>query len=192
MAESTVSSTEYIPRHRFPLLDTDPHFKRVIRYMRFSDLATWLGFTAGTPALLYAWDLSNKIPVQHVKTQPRFYALGTWLGFCGGFLFACQRSTNRFLGWVENEREQKIQEEEFTRIARSGKTIWGESNLQPWIQSVAHHNSQFAHLKYSTIPWFNFVNHPYHGVDVSKYYEEAKVWRRENGLDDKLEEKNIS
>jgi hypothetical protein len=73
-----------------------------------------------------------------------------------------------------------MQHEEFTQIARSGhhqvssgflfwtgrlisslfptgRPIWGESTLQPWIQTVAHHNSQFAHMKFSTIPWFNFV-----------------------------------
>jgi len=183
MSTSTVSPTEYVPRHKFPVLDTDPHFKRVIRYMRSSDLAAWLGFTVGVPGLLYAWDLSDRIPVRHVKTQPRFYGLGTWLGFCGGFLMAYERGANRFLGWTENEREQKMQHEEFTQIARSGRPIWGESTIQPWIQTVAHHNSQFAHLKFSTIPWFNFVNHPYHGVDVSQYYNDAKVWRQENGLE---------
>ncbi|KAH9451876.1 hypothetical protein Pst134EA_025817 [Puccinia striiformis f. sp. tritici] len=157
MSGSTVSPTEYVPRHRFPSTDTDLHFKRVIKYIRPSDLATWLGFTAAFPALLYAWDLSDRIPVRHVRTQPRFYALGTWLGFSGGFLMAYIRGCS--------------------------KPIWGESTLQPWIQTVAHHNSQFAHLKFSTIPWFNFVNHPYHGVDVSKYYQDAKIWRQENGLE---------
>jgi hypothetical protein len=55
MSTSTVSPTEYVPRHKFPVLDTDPHFKRVIRYMRSTDLAAWLGFTVGVPGLLYAW-----------------------------------------------------------------------------------------------------------------------------------------
>ncbi|KAG0141084.1 hypothetical protein CROQUDRAFT_664314 [Cronartium quercuum f. sp. fusiforme G11] len=183
MASTTVSPTEYVPRHAYPVLDTDPHFKRVMSYLRGSDLATWAGLTAIVPAVLYGWDLSDRIPVTSPKTQARFYGLGGWLGFCGGFLMVYQKSCNRFLGWTENQREQELQEAEFTQLARSGKSIWGESTLQPWIQSTAHHNSQFAHMKFSTIPWFNFVNHPYHGVDVSKYYQDAKVWRQENGLE---------
>jgi hypothetical protein len=98
----------------------------------------------------FSTDLSDRIPVRHIKTQTRFYGLGTWLGFCGGFLMAYERGASksfydptsflcelcelkfsirsplmlyidRFLGWSENEREQKMQHEEFTQIARSGE-----------------------------------------------------------------------
>lgn len=39
----------------YPLIDADPHFSRVVRYMRPSDAACVAGGTALAPALLYAW-----------------------------------------------------------------------------------------------------------------------------------------
>lgn len=43
-----------VPRP-FPLIDTDPHAGRVIRYMRGSDYGLWAGATAAGPALLYLY-----------------------------------------------------------------------------------------------------------------------------------------
>ena len=39
----------------FQVVDTDPTFSRVMRYMRTSDLGLWAGATAAFPALMYAW-----------------------------------------------------------------------------------------------------------------------------------------
>jgi hypothetical protein len=39
----------------YPLIDADPHFSRVIRYMRPSDYAVWAGATAAFPSALYFW-----------------------------------------------------------------------------------------------------------------------------------------
>jgi hypothetical protein len=37
----------------YPVIDTDPHFTRVVRYFRPSDYAAWAAGTAAAPALLY-------------------------------------------------------------------------------------------------------------------------------------------
>lgn len=37
----------------FPLIDSDPHFKRVISYMRPSDYVAWGSATVGFPSALY-------------------------------------------------------------------------------------------------------------------------------------------
>lgn len=37
----------------FPLIDSDPHFKRVVSYMRPSDYAAWGGATVAFPSALY-------------------------------------------------------------------------------------------------------------------------------------------
>lgn len=37
----------------YPQIDTDPHFKTVVRYFRPSDYMTWGGMTVGGPAFLY-------------------------------------------------------------------------------------------------------------------------------------------
>jgi len=36
----------------YPVIDSDPHFSRVVRYMRPSDYAAWAAGTAAAPALL--------------------------------------------------------------------------------------------------------------------------------------------
>lgn len=39
----------------YPLIDADPYFGRVVRYMRPSDVAFVAGGAAFAPSLLYAW-----------------------------------------------------------------------------------------------------------------------------------------
>lgn len=39
----------------YPLIDADPHFSRVVRYMRPSDYTVWAGATAAFPSALYFW-----------------------------------------------------------------------------------------------------------------------------------------
>ena len=41
----------------YPLIDADPHFTRVVRYMRSSDYAVWAGATAAFPSALYFWGM---------------------------------------------------------------------------------------------------------------------------------------
>jgi hypothetical protein len=40
---------------RYPVIDTDPHAFRVVRYFRPRDYATWGAVTAGFPATYYIW-----------------------------------------------------------------------------------------------------------------------------------------
>jgi hypothetical protein len=39
----------------YPLIDSDPHASRVIKYMRPTDYALWAGATAAFPGALYLW-----------------------------------------------------------------------------------------------------------------------------------------
>ncbi|KAI0320862.1 NADH-ubiquinone oxidoreductase complex I, 21 kDa subunit-domain-containing protein [Amylostereum chailletii] len=186
----------------YPLIDSDPHFSRVMRYMRPSDYAVWAAGTGGFPAALYLWDMADPTRVK-LRTHLR---LGGFLGFIGGFLMAYQRSTFRFWGWSENKHEEEKDFAELSQRAREGKPLWGESDQPLWVQGSAHRNSAFSQLKFGTcsrcvkrlaaehfhhrrFPYvgafmyavmihsvdgllfsrFNFVNHPYHGVDPAKY-----------------------
>lgn len=96
----------------YPLIDADPHFSRVVRYLRPSDYVAWAGLTAGFPSALYLWGLSvsamcivvvlnNMFLVfsdisDPMKTNLRTgLRLGGFLGFVGGFLFAYQRSSRK-------------------------------------------------------------------------------------------------
>ncbi|PWN42416.1 hypothetical protein IE81DRAFT_136246 [Ceraceosorus guamensis] len=140
-----------------PLIDADPHFARVVQYMRPSDYAWWGGATAAMPFGLYFMEQvdSTRSP-RGIGSALR---LATFLGACGGFLFAYQRSSFRLWGWAENSLELER--------AKSDEKPYGtdpsKSSLDSHLQSVAHRNSAFSQLKFSTIPWFNVVAHPFHG-----------------------------
>ncbi|KAJ7173738.1 NADH-ubiquinone oxidoreductase complex I, 21 kDa subunit-domain-containing protein [Mycena filopes] len=158
-------------KHKYPLIDQDPHASRVIRYMRGSDYAWWAGMTVGTPAAFYGWELidaTGPVRTMHARMRPFVYA-GAVLGFAAGFLIAYERSSARFWGWAENKREEERDLVELTQRAREGKPLYGESSQPAWVQATAHRNSQYAQLKFSVFPMINLVNHPYHGTDPAKY-----------------------
>ncbi|KAJ7460656.1 NADH-ubiquinone oxidoreductase complex I, 21 kDa subunit-domain-containing protein [Mycena latifolia] len=156
-------------KHKYPLIDSDPHASRVIRYMRPSDYATWAAYTAGTPAVFWAWE---KIDRTGFRLRPQLY-VGAWLGFCAGFFISYTRSSQRFWGWSENAREEQRDFEELSQRAREGKPLYGESSQPAWVQAAAHRNSQYSQLKFSLFPMLNLVNHPYHGTDPAKYGVQA-------------------
>ncbi|EJD47886.1 hypothetical protein AURDEDRAFT_102027 [Auricularia subglabra TFB-10046 SS5] len=157
-----------------PLIDSDPFAGRVVRYFRPSDYAYWAGFTAGVPALLKALDLADPTHAPKVA-QRTAMRLGGVLGFMTGFLFAYQRSSYRFWGWTENQREQELDLKELSERARKGLPLYGTSGETSWIQNVAFRNSQYSQLFFHAVPWFNLARHGHHGVDTAKYYEAAGV-----------------
>ncbi|PWN26673.1 hypothetical protein BDZ90DRAFT_253314 [Jaminaea rosea] len=143
----------------FPLIDSDPHFKRVISYMRPSDYVAWGSATVGFPSALYLMEMFDptRPPRGGLRSAMR---LGTFLGAAGGFLFAYQRSSLRLWGWTENEAEvNRAKEEAPDAFPSTGKT----SSLEPYMQGVAHRNSVWSQLKFGVMPWFNLVDHPHHG-----------------------------
>ncbi|KAF9648636.1 hypothetical protein BDM02DRAFT_3186960 [Thelephora ganbajun] len=161
MSPQKVVSTPY------KLIDADPHATRVISYMRPSDFAVWGGATAAGPGALYLWDLADpsKAPL-----RPALRVTGV-LGFIGGFFLAYQRSSFRFWGWTENEREAAMDLTELRARAQNGLPLYGKSDQPEWVQKAAHSNSAFSQLKLQAFPMFNLVNHPYHGTDESQYKE---------------------
>ena len=98
-----------------PLIDADPHFSRVVRYMRPSDVGCIAGGTALAPALLYAWgtcpacsesickltvtmcgqpERIDRSTVSRRQIVPALRLAG-FLGFTAGFLYAYQRSSRK-------------------------------------------------------------------------------------------------
>ncbi|KAG6891242.1 hypothetical protein C0995_008494 [Termitomyces sp. Mi166 len=155
----------------YPLIDSDPHAFRVIRYYRPSDYGVWAAATGAFPAALYAWRLNISTemadPVKFsLRTSLR---LGGFLGFVGGFLLSYQRSSARFWGWSENKREEEMDRVELSQRASEGKSLYGDSPQPQWVQAAAARNSQFSQLKFSAFPMLNLVNHPHHGTDPAKY-----------------------
>ncbi|EGW33753.1 NADH-ubiquinone oxidoreductase [Spathaspora passalidarum NRRL Y-27907] len=159
----------------YELIDVDPYFTRVISYFRPSDYGAWGISTASFPLALYIWERLE--PAAGPYKQPAKIPGGTLraatlLGFFGGFYLAYIRSSKRFLGWSENEREVKKDRYEIKKLLSQGKLPYheDESSLDDRLKDVANRNSQYSHLGLALLPWFNLAYHPYHGVDLNKYY----------------------
>ena len=80
----------------------------------------------------------------------------------------------RFYGATENSREIEMDMREMVDKVKTGQSLYGESVLSAHMQGVAHRQSRYSALFFSALPWFNFVNHPQHGVDTAKYYQQAE------------------
>ncbi|BFZ54017.1 hypothetical protein PYCC9005_001048 [Savitreella phatthalungensis] len=161
----------------YPVIDTDPHFFRVIRYARWSDWAYMAGLASGFPALMALWERSEPtMSAKYARSGAMASVMRTsWsLGAIGGFLYAYNRSQQRFWGWRENQPEQERDLKELSARVADGKSVYGESELSPYMQTVAARNSTYSGLLFGLIPWFNLVNHPHHGVDTAKYGEQRK------------------
>lgn len=78
----------------FPVLDTDPHFRRVVSYFRPSDYLAWAAGTAGFPLGLYVLEKVNPT-VRHARQLRAPLAVGALFGFIGGFFYAYQTSSRK-------------------------------------------------------------------------------------------------
>ncbi|KAI8970086.1 NADH-ubiquinone oxidoreductase complex I, 21 kDa subunit-domain-containing protein [Mycotypha africana] len=156
----------------YPVIDTDPHFRRVVRYMRPTDYAAWAAGTAAAPALLYGMEKMDPAgPIRNLRVPLK---IATVIGAFGGFLLAYQNSSLRFWGWKENAVEVEKDKAEMSQLIAEGKRIYGESYMPEHIQDTAARVSRFSQLKFGIMPWFNFSNHSNHGVDLSKYATTTK------------------
>lgn len=163
-------------RGDYELIDVDPYFGRVVSYFRASDVATWAATTAAFPLSLIAWERME--PVAGQFKQPGKVPAGalraaTLIGCCGGFLLAYTRSSKRFLGWAENAREVQKDRYEIKKLLSEEKLPYHEnlSQLDDRMKDIANRNSQYSFTALAILPWFNLAYHPYHGVDIGKYYE---------------------
>ena len=164
------------PFSDYELIDVDPYFTRVVSYFRASDIGIWAGSAVAFPLALQAWErlepmegafkAPGKVPAGALRTA-------TLLGAVGGFYLAYVRSSKRFLGWSENEREVKKDRYEMKKLLSQGKLPYheNESVLDDRLKDIANRNSQFSFTTLAILPWFNLAYHPYHGVNLSKYYE---------------------
>lgn len=116
------------------------------------------------------------------------------VGVTGCFMFAYTRSTSmfdrehccvreaqliqlivRFYGARENRREVEMDMREMVDKVKKGEPLYGTSEVTEYMQGVAHRNSRYSATFAHVLPWPNFVNHPYHGVDTAKYYRQAEL-----------------
>ncbi|KAH8589710.1 NADH-ubiquinone oxidoreductase-like protein 21 kDa subunit [Bisporella sp. PMI_857] len=180
MSSASTKTTDirpYVPARAvqsdYPLIDSDPHIKRVIKYARPSDYAAGIGAAGVAPGLMLLWE----------KFAPSYVGRGGFasimrlsgaIGVGGGFLLFYQRSILRFYGFTENQREIDMDMREMVDKVKKKEPLYGHSTLTPYMQGVAARNSRYSALFIHVIPWFNFVNHNQHGVDTAKYYQQAE------------------
>ncbi len=156
------------------MIDEDPKFGKVVRYFRPTDYAVWGGSAAAAPLFLYLMEKYEPATGRTFKAPPATFVRAAGLiGLIGGFILAYNESTKRFWGLSENNREVQKDRYEVKKLLSQGKNPYGveKSSLTPYLQDVASRNSNHSQLLLSLIPWFNFVNHPNHGIDLKKYYE---------------------
>ncbi|WRT68703.1 uncharacterized protein IL334_005683 [Kwoniella shivajii] len=137
---------------KYPVIDTDPHFTRVVRYMRGSDYATWAGATAAGPGLFWLYEKVDPTKASKASLRSALRLTG-FLGFAAGFMLAYQNSSLRFWGWKENAYEVEKDQKELSARVSSGQPIYGETELTPYLQGVASRNSTFSQLKLHAFPW---------------------------------------
>ncbi|KAF2738139.1 NADH-ubiquinone oxidoreductase-like protein 21 kDa subunit, partial [Polyplosphaeria fusca] len=162
------------PSGEYPLIDNDPHIKRVFGYARPSDWLVGAGIGSISPALMLYWE----------KVSPSFVGKGGFapimrlsfaIGVTGAVLSTYSRSAHRFYGASENRREIEMDMREMVDKVKKGQPLYGESTMTEYMQGVAHRNSRYAATFIHVLPWPNFVNHPFHGVDTAKYYRQAEL-----------------
>ncbi|KAF7712940.1 NADH-ubiquinone oxidoreductase [Penicillium ucsense] len=157
----------------YPLIDSDPHMRRVFRYARREDYAV-AGATGAISPIAF-WVMERVSP-SHVGRGgfPPVMRLATAIGFIGGLHVLYQRSCNRFYGFTENSREVDMDMREMVDKVKKGEPLYGTSGMSSYLQGVAARNSRYSGLFVHVLPWFNIVNHDQHGVDTAKYYQQAE------------------
>ncbi|RPA87162.1 hypothetical protein BJ508DRAFT_321054 [Ascobolus immersus RN42] len=158
----------------FPVIDTDPHFNRVVRYARPSDW-TMAGATAAAgPAIAYMWEKYSPSNASRHSLASTMRLTGA-IGLTAGFLRLYVQSSMRFWGWSENQREQDMDMREMVNKVKRGEPLYGKSILTEYMQGVSARNSRYSQVFLHVVPWFNIVNHNEHGVDTAKYYKQAEA-----------------
>ncbi|KAK4693642.1 hypothetical protein P7C71_g3801, partial [Lecanoromycetidae sp. Uapishka_2] len=101
----------YVPAKQlnspYPLIDSDPHFKRVVKYARTSDYVKGAAFGAFGPGLMLLWE---RIAPSHVAKGgfASVMRLSCTIGAGAGFIYFYTCSIQRFYGMEENKREVEM------------------------------------------------------------------------------------
>ncbi|KAJ5222728.1 uncharacterized protein N7469_008968 [Penicillium citrinum] len=157
----------------YPVIDTDPHIRRVFGYARNSDYALAGGMAATSPLAFWAMEKLSPSGIGRNGFSP-IMRLAATIGIVGGLHVLYQRSANRFYGFTENKREVEMDMREMVDKVKKGEPLYGVSQMSSYLQGVAARNSRYSSLFIHVVPWANFANHDQHGVDTAKYYQQAE------------------
>merc|ERR1712098_652273 len=161
----------------YPLIDSDPHFKRVIGYARKSDYVAGAATATAGPGLMLLWERIAPSLVGKGGFAPIMRLSGA-IGLSAGFLMFYQHRyvrltipdkdalglllmvlmAVRFYGFTENSREVAMDMKEMVTKVKKGEPLYGVSTTTPYIQGMASRNSRYSGVWLHVLPWFNFVN----------------------------------
>ncbi|KAJ5090419.1 hypothetical protein N7532_009103 [Penicillium argentinense] len=151
----------------YPVIDTDPHMRRVFGYARNSDYAVAGAMGAVSP---FAFWLMERLSPSQAGRAILQYASGT----PSRAIAMLTLVTDRFYGFTENKREVEMDMREMVDKVKKGEPLYGAPHMSSYLQGVAARNSRYSQLFIHVIPWGNFFNHDQHGVDTAKYYQQAE------------------
>ncbi|GLI80064.1 hypothetical protein PoHVEF18_008412 [Penicillium ochrochloron] len=170
-------STAIVPPKRavtdYPLIDSDPHLRRVFGYARPTDYAVAGAAASVSPIAFWVMERVSPSHVGRGGFSP-VMRLATAVGLLGGLHVLYQRSCQRFYGFTENTREVEMDMREMVDKVKKGEPLYGTSQVSSYLQGVAARNSRYSQLFIHVLPWINLVNHDQHGVDTAKYYQQAE------------------
>ncbi|KAL2832371.1 NADH-ubiquinone oxidoreductase complex I, 21 kDa subunit-domain-containing protein [Aspergillus cavernicola] len=157
----------------YPLIDNDPHIGRVFGYARPRDYVIAGAAAAACPISFWVMERVSPSHVGRGGFAPLMRLAGA-VGVIGAGHLLYQRSCNRFYGFSENRREVEMDMREMVDKVKKGEPLYGNSQVAPHLQEVAARNSRYSSMLIPVMPWLNGVNHPHHGVDTAKYYQQAE------------------
>ncbi|KAK5723111.1 hypothetical protein LTR17_013981 [Elasticomyces elasticus] len=108
----------------YPLIDSDPHFRRVIAYARPSDYLAGTIFAAFAPTAMLLMERMSPSEVGKGGFSSIMRLTGG-LGLASGFYLLYSRSQNRFYGFSENRREIEKDMREMTDKVKRGEPLYG-------------------------------------------------------------------
>ncbi|QIW95172.1 hypothetical protein AMS68_000690 [Peltaster fructicola] len=125
-------------RSPYPLIDSDPHFTRVVRYLRPRDYLEGIAVGAVIPGGIMLSERMDPTGLPKQATRSILRVAG-FAGVAAGFLLAYSRSTARFYGFTENRREIDMDMREMTDRVIKGLPLYGTSRARA--RSAAHRRS---------------------------------------------------
>ncbi|KAH3670841.1 hypothetical protein WICMUC_004810 [Wickerhamomyces mucosus] len=164
-----LTSRSDVPR----VIDSDPEFTKVLRYLRPSDYLSWGISTAVFPGLFTVFEHLDPVNgKQFTRPSGSLLRVGTLFGFVGGFFIVYNKSSKRFFGVEENAREVAKDRYEVKKNLSKGLHPFGSApRLSPWLQEMSMRNSKNSQFGNFFLPWFSFFRHDYHNIDLKRYYE---------------------
>lgn len=163
-----------VPPTQYELIDKDPVFSRVVRYMRWSDYAEWAGLTAAAPfvASILSHQYNPKQPL--LRPAPHLARGAVVIGLMTGLFTAYSRLAMRLAGVRENAAEVSKDRYEIKKALSEYRLPYGEPLMLPELQKISTRTTTFGFKMLDVYPAFNFFNHPYHSDDFAKYYDVRK------------------